>query len=59
MFATGTIEQPLVFAGNDLPGVMLAGGARRLASLYSVLPGQRAVLATTSDRGLQVGDRAA
>ena len=31
VFATGTIEQPLVFAGNDLPGVMLSGGARRLA----------------------------
>ncbi len=27
VFATGTIEQPLVFAGNDLPGVMLTGGA--------------------------------
>ncbi len=53
VFATGTIEQPLVFAGNDLPGVMLAGGAHRLASFYSVLPGQRAVLATTSDRGLR------
>jgi sarcosine oxidase, subunit alpha len=53
VFATGTIEQPLVFAGNDLPGVMLAGGARRLAALYAVKPGNRAVIATTSDRGLQ------
>ena len=53
VFATGTIEQPLVFAGNDLPGVMLAGGARRLAALYAVSPGQRAVVVTTSDRGLQ------
>ena len=52
IFATGTIEQPLVFAGNDLPGVMLAGGVRRLASMYGVSPGQRAVIATTSDRGL-------
>jgi sarcosine oxidase subunit alpha len=52
VFATGTIEQPLVFAGNDLPGVMLADGARRLVSLYAVSPGLRAVLATTSDRGL-------
>jgi sarcosine oxidase, subunit alpha len=51
--ATGTIEQPLVFAGNDLPGVMLSGGARRLAALYSVRPGTRAVVATTSDRGLE------
>ncbi len=52
VFATGTIEQPLVFAGNDLPGVMLSGGARRLASLYAVKPGHRVVIATTSDRGL-------
>jgi sarcosine oxidase subunit alpha len=52
VFATGTIEQPLVFAGNDLPGVMLADGARRLAALYAVAPGRRAVVATTSDRGL-------
>jgi sarcosine oxidase subunit alpha len=52
VFATGGIEQPLVFAGNDLPGVMLSGGARRLASLYAVKPGMRAVVATASDRGL-------
>ena len=47
-----SIEQPLVFAGNDLPGVMLAGGARRLVALYGVAPGTRAVVATT------VGSRA-
>ena len=52
LFATGTIEQPLVFAGNDLPGVMLAGGALRLAQTYAVTPGKRAVVGTTSDRGL-------
>ena len=50
--ATGTLEQPLVFADNDLPGVMLAGGARRLAALYAVKPGDTAVVATTGDRGL-------
>lgn len=52
VFATGTIEQPLVFAGNDLPGVMLADGARRLAALYAVAPGRRAVVATNTDRGV-------
>ncbi len=62
VFATGTIEQPLVFAGNDLPGVMLSDGARRLGALYAVRPGTRAVIATTSDRGLDAavalrGDR--
>jgi sarcosine oxidase subunit alpha len=50
--ATGTLEQPLVFPDNDLPGVMLAGGARRLAALYAVKPGETAVVATTGDQGL-------
>ena len=59
VFATGAIEQPLVFAGNDLPGVMLSGGARRLAALYAVAPGQRAVVATTGDRGLEAAPRCA
>jgi sarcosine oxidase, subunit alpha len=52
VYATGTIEQPLLFPGNDLPGVMLSGGARRLAALYAVKPGDRAVVATVCDRGL-------
>ena len=52
VFATGAIEQPLVFAGNDLPGVMLSGGAVRLTQLYAVRPGTRAVVVATSDRGL-------
>src|SRR5207244_779993 len=53
VYATGVIEQPLVFSGNDLPGVMLSGGVRRLVSLYGVAPGARAVVATTSDRGIR------
>ena len=53
VYATGAVEQPLVFPGNDLPGVMLSGGALRLAALYGVRPGARAVLATTSDRGIE------
>jgi sarcosine oxidase subunit alpha len=53
VYATGTIEQPLLFAGNDLPGVMLSGGALRLAALYAVRPGTRAVVAAVCDRGLE------
>jgi sarcosine oxidase, subunit alpha len=52
VYATGAVEQPLLFPGNDLPGVMLSGGARRLISLYAVRPGSRAVVATVCDRGL-------
>ena len=51
--ATGSIEQPLMFEGNDLPGVMLCSGAERLANLYGVRPGGTAVIATTGDRGLE------
>jgi sarcosine oxidase subunit alpha len=51
--ATGAIEQPLIFPENDLPGIMLAGGARRLAALYALAPGSRAVLASVGDAGLE------
>ncbi len=57
VFATGLIEQPLVFAGNDLPGVMLSGGALRLLTRYALRPGTRAVVATTSDWGLKAAAR--
>ena len=57
VLATGAIEQPLVFAGNDIPGVMLSGGALRLIDLYAVSPGTRAVIATTNDRGLEAAAR--
>jgi sarcosine oxidase, subunit alpha len=53
IYATGSVEQPLLFPGNDLPGVMLSGGARRLAALYAVSPGTRAVVAAVCDRGLE------
>jgi sarcosine oxidase, subunit alpha len=46
-----------VFAGNDLPGVMLSGGAMRLLERYAVRPGTRAVIATTSEWGLKAAAR--
>jgi sarcosine oxidase subunit alpha len=49
--ATGAVEQPLVFENNDLPGVMLGGAARRLAGLYGIRPGRRAVVVGNDDRG--------
>ena len=42
--ATGALEQPLVFPGNDLVGVMLPEGVRRLVGEWAVRPGERAVL---------------
>ncbi len=44
IIAQGAFEQPAVFRNNDLPGVMLAGGARRLMRRYSVAPCRRAAI---------------
>jgi sarcosine oxidase, subunit alpha len=49
--APGLIERPYVFAGNDLPGVMLSTAVRRLINLYAVKPGQRAVVLTANSDG--------
>lgn len=51
VLATGSIEQPIVFRHNDLPGVMQASAAQRLIRLYGVRPGQRAVIATANADG--------
>ncbi|MGI9334395.1 MAG: 2Fe-2S iron-sulfur cluster-binding protein, partial [Gammaproteobacteria bacterium] len=49
VLATGAIERPLVFSGNDCPGVMLASAARTYAHRYAVRSGQHAVLFTNND----------
>jgi sarcosine oxidase subunit alpha len=49
VLAQGAIERPLVFAGNDRPGVMLAGAARTYLNRYGVRVGERAVVATAHD----------
>ncbi len=47
--ATGAIERPLVFTGNDRPGVMLAGAARVYVNRFGVLPGRNVVVFTNND----------
>ena len=49
--APGLIERPYVFAGNDLPGVMLSTAVRRLINLHAVKPGERAVVLTANAAG--------
>ncbi|MEV6981512.1 2Fe-2S iron-sulfur cluster-binding protein [Sphaerisporangium sp. NPDC051017] len=49
ILATGAHERPIAFAGNDLPGVMLASAARAYVNRYGVPPGRRAVVFTTGD----------
>jgi sarcosine oxidase subunit alpha len=53
VIAAGAIERPLVFPGNDRPGVMLASAARTYVNRYGVLVGQRAVLVTGCDAGYE------
>jgi sarcosine oxidase subunit alpha len=50
--ASGVVEQPLVFPGNDLVGVMLPEGVRRLVNYWSIKPGTRAVVLTADERGV-------
>ncbi len=49
--AAGLIERPYVFAGNDLAGIILSTGVRRLLNLHSVLPGKNAVVFTANQDG--------
>jgi len=49
VLATGAIERPLVFPGNDRPGIMLAGAARTYVNRYGAVPGTRAVVITACD----------
>ena len=46
---TGAIERPLSFAGNDLPGVMLAGSVRDYLVDFGTSCGDIMVLATNND----------
>jgi sarcosine oxidase subunit alpha len=47
--ATGAIERPLSFAGNDIPGVMLASAVRDYVINWAVSPGDRTVVVTNND----------
>ena len=47
--ATGAIERPLSFAGNDIPGVLLASAVRDYAVNWGVSIGDRTVVVTNND----------
>ena len=53
VFATGAVEQAAVFPNNDLPGVMLSSAVDLLVDRYRVLPGRRAVVLTSSEKGYE------
>jgi sarcosine oxidase subunit alpha len=49
VLAQGAIEKPLVFDGNDRPGVVLSGAAQTFLQRFGVKVGERAVVATVHD----------
>src|SRR5450631_3889390 len=53
VLATGSLERPLVFPGNDRPGIMLAGAARTYLHRYAVRCGTRAVVVAGCDAAYQ------
>jgi sarcosine oxidase subunit alpha len=53
VLATGSFDQPLVFANNDRPGILFADAAQRLMRLYGVVPGRTVVVATANHLGYE------
>nr|WP_306266822.1 sarcosine oxidase subunit alpha family protein [Pararhizobium sp. IMCC3301] len=49
ILATGSLERPMVFDGNDRPGIMLAGAVRSFLHRYGVLCGRKAVIFANND----------
>lgn len=49
ILATGSLERPMVFDGNDRPGIMLAGAVRTFLHRYGVLCGRKAMIFANND----------
>lgn len=51
VLASGAVERPMIFAGNDCPGVMLAASLRSYLNRFGALPGKRFAVFTANDDG--------
>ncbi|MCL6707287.1 sarcosine oxidase subunit alpha family protein [Pseudomonas sp. R2.Fl] len=51
VLATGAEERPLVFGGNDRPGVMTAGAGRAYLNRYGVAVGQKVAIFSNGGSG--------
>jgi sarcosine oxidase subunit alpha len=51
VLAAGAVERPIVFGGNDRPGVMMAAAVRTYVNRFGVAPGRRAAIFTSGDDG--------
>jgi heterotetrameric sarcosine oxidase alpha subunit len=53
ILATGALERPLVFSGNDRPGVMLASATRTYVNQFAIDPGKQVCVFTNNDSAYQ------
>ncbi len=51
ILASGAEERPLVFGGNDTPGVMMAGAMRSYLNRQAIAPGKKTVIFTNDESG--------
>lgn len=51
ILSTGAVERPIVFGGNDRPGVMTASAVSTYVNRFAAAPGNRAVVFTSGDSG--------
>ncbi len=51
ILATGAIERPIAFGGNDRPGVMTAAAVSKYINRFGALPGRKALVFTACDSG--------
>lgn len=58
ILATGLIDRPMLFEGNDRPGIMLASAVRRLVGEFGVAPASRLVVCTNNDGAYATAIRA-
>ncbi|WP_370874460.1 sarcosine oxidase subunit alpha family protein [Amorphus orientalis] len=57
VLATGSTERPLLFPGNDRPGIVLASAALTFAERYGVLVGKKIAVVTNNDTGYDAACR--
>ncbi len=54
VLATGAVERPITFGGNDVPGVMMAGAVQSYVNRYAAVLGRRVAVFTNNASGHRV-----
>ncbi|MEN0000105.1 MAG: 2Fe-2S iron-sulfur cluster-binding protein [Pseudomonadota bacterium] len=56
---TGALERPIIFPGNDRPGIMLASAALTYAENHGCLPGQKIAIFANNDSAYSAAQKLA